>query len=385
MVTPALQRCVGDVDLFFERYWARRPLLVRGDRPGSTFDDLASLADLDRMIASLGLTAANLRMVRAGKTLPPSEYTTTSGRSKRSVEPLVSAPSVYRRYTEGATIVLESLHRYWVPLTDFCRELELSLGHRLQVNAYITPPASQGFAVHRDDHDVFVLQVSGSKHWIVYDRDDSETVLIDEDIAEGASLYIPAGFPHAGTTSQVASAHLTVGILTHASIDVAREVVKLAQEQPLFQERLELRGVRDREGLKEVVERELDQLRAWTEKVDLDDLTERVARRVVSTAQSIDRGTLTQLDKIVDLDEATTVAHRRDSVCMLFPRETTLKVLLADRELEMPLVALPAMEVVAHRQRFLVGDLHDSIDPDSALVLVRRLIREGFLEVVVDR
>lgn len=380
-----MQRCVGDVETFFELHWARSPLLVRPQAAAPGFDDLASLDDLDRMVSSLGLTAANLRMVRAGKTLAPEEYTTRGGRGRRAVEPLVSPASVYRSYEAGATIVLESLHRYWPPLTDFCRDLELSLGHRLQVNAYITPPGSQGFDVHRDGHDVFVLQVSGSKHWIVYDRDEPDTILIDEDISKGASLYIPAGFPHAATTTKAASAHLTVGILTHDSSDVLREVVNLAQEQPVFQERLELRGVRDRHRLKELVERELDQLRAWVEKVDVDDLTERVARKVMSTAQPIERGTLTQLDALAELDASTAVAHRPGVACMLFPRETTLKVLLSDRELDMPLFVLPAMEEIAQRQTFRIGDLHGKIDADSALVLVRRLVREAFLEVVVDR
>ncbi len=31
----------------------------------------------------------------------------------------------------------------------------------LQINAYLTPPGSQGFATHYDTHDVFVLQVDG--------------------------------------------------------------------------------------------------------------------------------------------------------------------------------------------------------------------------------
>jgi hypothetical protein len=33
---------------------------------------------------------------------------------------------------------------------------------------------------------------------------------------------------------------------------------------------------------------------------------------------------------------------------------------------------------------FLVQDLHEYLTPEGALVLVRRLVREGFLEVVLD-
>ena len=43
------------------------------------------------------------------------------------------------------------------------------LGHPVQANAYATPAGAQGFAVHHDTHDVFVLQVAGEKRWLVYE------------------------------------------------------------------------------------------------------------------------------------------------------------------------------------------------------------------------
>ncbi|MFN2388794.1 MAG: JmjC domain-containing protein [Actinomycetota bacterium] len=383
MEVAALERCVGDVARFLDRHWGREPLLWRSSvEPG--FDDLASLDDLDHMVSSLGLSASSLRMVRRGTTLPAARYTTSPGKRARTSEPLVSAPLVYARFSEGATIVLESLHRYWRPLTDFCRDLELTLGHRLQVNAYITPPGSQGFDVHRDDHDVFVMQVWGAKHWIVYDRDHPDAVLIDEEIERGSVLYIPTGFPHAATTGSSASAHLTVGILTHGSGDVVREIAKLAEKEPAFQERLPPGVAGDPVALRAVVEHHVEELRGWLDKLDVDELTRRVARRVSSTAQPIVHGQLRQLVRLDELDLDTVVARRRGSTCLLYPRDDALTVFLADRELEMPRAGEEAMRRIAGLDRFRVGDLHDLLTPESSLVLVRRLIREGLLEVVLE-
>jgi ribosomal protein L16 Arg81 hydroxylase len=347
------------------------------------FDDLASLDGLDEVIASLGLRASSLRMVQDGKTLPVSSYTTPPGSKSRTSDPLVIAAAVYERFSEGATIVIESLHRFWRPLTDFCRELELSLGHRLQVNAYVTPPGSQGFDVHRDGHDVFVLQVSGAKHWIVYDDGDEERVLIDQEIRRGAALYIPRGFPHAASAGSSASAHLTVGILTHDSIDVLREITKLAEREPIFKGPLPLGSTLDPDALREVVTSHVEELQAWLDKVDLDELTRRVARKTMSSSQSLVRGQLRQLELVDSINADTELAPRPGTTCTLFPGDTELRVLLVDRELQMPLAATVAMQAIAGRERMKVSDLHPYLTEDSALVLARRLVREGLLEVVV--
>lgn len=380
---PALERCVGDVESFFDRYWGRAPLL-HSDRDAPSFGDLASLDDLDHMVASLGLSTSRLRMVKDGSTLPPAVYSIAAGAKSRATELQVSPALVFEHFEAGATIVLESLHKYWAPLTDFCRDLELALGHPLQVNAYITPPGSQGFAVHRDDHDVFVLQVHGKKHWLVYDREPEDTRIIDGVVGPGDALYIPKGFPHAATTDETPSAHLTVGILTHEAIEVVRVLAGLAEEEPLFEERLSAELVRDPEKLRASVEHYVDELRVWLDKVDLDELGRRLVRRVRTTSQPILRGQLRQLGLIETIADSTTLTRRHGATCDLFRDGDVLRILLSDRELEMPPFAEPAMREVVRRDRLQARDLHALLDPGAALVLVRRLVREGLLEVVLD-
>lgn len=334
------------------------------------------------MVSSLGLRASALRMVKAGSPLPPGDYTVTPSSRSRGTEAIVDAAAVYERFREGATIVLEGLHRYWEPLTDFCRDLEIGLGHRLQVNAYVTPPAAHGFDLHRDEHDVFVLQVSGSKHWVVHDHD--ERVLIDHVLQPGESLYIPKGFPHAAAAEESASAHLTVGVLTHSSTDVFSEIVKLASAEPVFQERLTVEETRDLDALRTSVQRHVEELRTWLDKADVDTLVEQVARRVHASAQPILRGQLRQLSLVDSIDADTRLLRRRGATCLVISRADALEVLLVDRELEMPAFVRAAMEAVRDAAELRVRDLHARLDPHSALVLVRRLVREGLLEVAVD-
>ena len=51
----------------------------------------------------------------------------------------MNADAVREAYADGATLVLQSLHRIHPPLVRFCRALAYELGHPTQCNAYVTP------------------------------------------------------------------------------------------------------------------------------------------------------------------------------------------------------------------------------------------------------
>jgi hypothetical protein len=162
------------------------------------------------------------------------------------------------------------------------------------------------------------------------------------------------------------------------------EIVRLASSEPAFQERLTMDEMRDLDGMRETVQRHVEELRTWLDKADVDALVERVARRVRSSAQPILRGQLRQLGLLGSIESDTRLMRRRGAACLLLPGADTVKVLLVDRELEMPAFVAPAMETVRDAAELRVRDLHGYLDPESALVLVRRLVREGLLEVAVD-
>ena len=107
--------------------------------------------------------------------------------------------------------------------------IEVELNFATKVNAYITPPESQGFVAHYDEHDVLILQIQGSKIWHLYDgadvpphelrRDEEKSVAIDGlplptdlRLEVGDVLYLPRGRVHAAESNSEPSVHLTVGI-----------------------------------------------------------------------------------------------------------------------------------------------------------------------------
>jgi JmjC domain len=131
-------------------------------------------------------------------------------------------------FADGYTIVLDGVERYVRPIALLCQSIEVELNFPTQVNAYITPPGSQGLVPHYDDHDVLILQIQGSKIWHLYNganvpphemRRDDKTVASDGlplptdlRLEVGDLLYLPRGRVHEAETTSEPSIHLTVGI-----------------------------------------------------------------------------------------------------------------------------------------------------------------------------
>lgn len=81
-----------------------------------------------------------------------------------------------------------------------------------------------------------------------------------------------------------------------------------------------------------------------------------------------------------------TVLERRPGVaCVVQRRETQAAILMAWNEMKGPLSIAPALEFVCDHQRFRASDLPHLRDDASRLVLARRLVREGFLQVAADQ
>ena len=381
----ALERCVGDAGAFLADAWGRRPYY----RPtGDGFEDLLTFEDVDRMVSSFGLRTPAFRLVKAGASLPGSSYTRSGRIGSTQVTGIADPARVFPLFADGATIVLQGMHRFWEPIAHFCRDLETELGHPTQVNAYVTPPGSHAFGAHQDSHDVFVLQAFGRKHWEVWERGirpepagRMPPPVISIELQPGDCLYIPEGTAHAARTRETVSGHLTIGIHVQTWVDVVRDVFAKAEGEDAFQERLPAGWHRNLDSLSSHVADRLAELRRWLEKLDAAEMAGGMIERFMTTRPPFLAGSLRGLLEVGSVTDQTRVSQVRGSLCELAERDGRLFVYLGDRELRMPARAVPAMRFVAQRAAFTVGDLSPFLDGSSRLVLVRRLIREGLLTV----
>jgi ribosomal protein L16 Arg81 hydroxylase len=393
--TTALERCVGDEGRFAEEHWGTRPLLHR--RAGARFDDLLSLADVDHLVMGTLLRPPAVRLVKDGTPIPPSSYTHTITVGSRKVPDTIRPERVLESFADGATIVLQALHRQWTPVARFCRELELALTHPVQANAYVTPATSRGFAIHHDTHDVFVLQTHGRKAWRVYppiielagkeqrwseELGDPGPPILATELRPGDSLYIPRGFPHDAEAREEVSIHVTVGILARTWLDLWRHVMRGASEHAPFREALPIGFARTPDALADDMAAASDEFRAWFDKATGREATASFAREFWSRRRPILDGQLVQVAELGSVGSETLLRRRPDSIFRVARERREAVLLLGSRELRMPGFVEPVLRFLGEADSFSAGDLPGDLDADSRLVLLRRLVREGALEVV---
>ena len=371
----ALDRCAGSAAEFLAEHWGRRPLVRRAGSTDSGYGDLLDLGAVDRLVTSAGLRTPALRLVRDGKPVDPASYTATPRIGGVPMTGLADPGRVLAHIDAGATLVLQGLHRYWEPLRQLCRDLEAALSCSCQANAYITPPGARGLDVHSDPHDVFVLQSFGEKRWEVHGPDGVQDVLL----RPGDSLYLPLGTPHAATAQDVLSGHVTVGLVPQTWREVLTDAVREALTDPGYDERLPAGWADDPQELGAELSARLADLRVRLDKVDPAALAAGGAERFWTSRPSALAGGLLDRVRLAALDEASVVRRRTGAVCRLHRDGDRLVALLGDRSLRMPAWVQPAVEHLVSGEPVTLADV--ALDAQSRSVLVRRLVREGLLEV----
>jgi hypothetical protein len=292
-------------------------------------------------------------------------------------------PRVLAEVDAGATVVLQGLHLNWTPLAVYCRGLESVLGQPAQANAYFTPRRSQGLPVHHDTHDVFVLQVSGSKRWQVYDPAlelplksqryspalgaPGEPVL-DVTLVAGDTLYLPRGWLHQALTSEEDSLHITVGVNVVTWIDAFRDAVERCADDAEFRRSVPEDGA----GAEELLER-------LAHRLSPEQVAATLRARFLAGRRPVLDGQAAQLRALATLS-AEDLVERRATVIADFDG-TTLS--FEGRRISFPPQAREPVEaLVTATEPLRLSELPGRLDEAGRLALARRLVRDGFLRLV---
>ncbi|MEU3470079.1 cupin domain-containing protein [Streptomyces sp. NPDC006687] len=364
------------------------PVVFRA--PGG-FADLFGWAALDATLAASGRRLPDFRVISGGAQIADQRYT-------RPTLMYADAPDVRRtagELAEGASLVMQGLQEYSEPLARFTRRLAHDTSRPVHVNAYVTPPKSQGFAAHFDPRDSFVVQVEGSKVWTLrepvlpaplahesWDRLRERPEWTTErlkamepwkvlTLEPGDVLWLPRGWVHSARSEGVSSLHLTLSLTAWTEHWAVGELLSRIVEVP-GRTAFPADFVRDPATAAEAVGRLRRGLADWFAGTSDEELAGLLAKGAIGTFPA----PLRQVSAVL-ADEAIT----RDTVFEVH-RETVLRAVvegghlvlhLADRVLAFPEAAAPVLAQLLDRPRFTPAELPVAED------VVRRLWHEGLL------
>jgi bifunctional lysine-specific demethylase and histidyl-hydroxylase NO66 len=206
------------VETFLDEMWGARHCHVKRSCAGYFDSLLGEASAAEELLELFRSEPSAVRLVRRNEQKDPDTYRLADGS--------LDLGRVHDDFADGYTIVLDRVERYVRAIALLSHSVEVELNFATRVNAYITPPESQGFVPHYDEHDILILQLQGSKIWHLYDVDVPPhkmrhpeavataglTLPTNQRLEEGDVLYLPRGRVHAAEATSEPSVHLTVGI-----------------------------------------------------------------------------------------------------------------------------------------------------------------------------
>ena len=372
---------------FFKTYHEKEALLSKHN-DANRFHGLLSIDRIDEIIASTELPPSSLDMVRKEPPIERSYYTFKNGNIDRG--------AVIRHYQEGATIILPQLHLADEILAKFCRSLENVFSSHVQTNIYLTPGSSQGFNTHFDDHDVFVIQLSGTKKWRLYQKpidnpyrgesfntkDYKAGELQKEfELKEGECVYIPRGLMHdAISVGEKASLHITVGLIVKKWADLMLEALsEVAIRNPRFRRSLPPGFARPGYNNKSAKIYFDELINEFQKNSNFDKVFEVIKENFIRERTPNLRGSL--IDTSSNLPKERLYIRRPNLQAKLKRDELETVIICGGGDLRFELKAYKELQVILSGDRFSAASLRASED-GSTLDMIKKLPAFGIIEPI---
>jgi ribosomal protein L16 Arg81 hydroxylase len=214
---------------FVANYWLKRHLFCRGSK--DKFSHLLSWPVLNTILEHHWRETFRFRLAQQGRDLSPESYADLNGYTPR-----IRAKDLTDRLRQGATLSFDAIDELHEPLTRLAESFESFFRGGTKINIYAGWRARHGLDLHRDNQEIFILQLDGRKRWVLYGLDIdgvdrsrlSETSVpppgaeFDEVVEAGDLLYIPRGCYHVAVPMNEPTLHLTLGVKNPRGMDLLR-------------------------------------------------------------------------------------------------------------------------------------------------------------------
>ncbi len=378
---------------FFTDYWETKPLHVGRAAPGN-YNSVLTLGALDEYFQAGNLTPSFLRVIKSNVDCELDAWTTIEKRKNTDPYRVVVTEKLFWLFGHGATIIINAAQTAIPSLKSWCAELERELEISIQPNIYITPADAEGFGYHYDSHDVFILQISGSKRWRLYDYHVKLPVAVEPiaaadyegttpmqtvEMKAGDLLYLPRGTVHYASTSDEASIHITIGLMSHYKFNLLEDLAVLAREDENFRRALP-HGFSDPKQCDLFIEEFTAELRNLIEQVGIKKLLDH-NRAAVRNRTANNRSRFIDL-VLVDRLTVDSVVSRRDGAnSRLEQRGDALTIEFAQQEFSFPHFMFDSLNSLPQDQPIRIRELKGLLSDSGKLELVKTFVRAGLLTI----
>lgn len=397
-----LSRLIAPVseDEFFSNYYERKCLHL-GDRdPNAVYSGFPDVEGFEQLLWQHEYKLRqSLRVNKGGKYLKIPHHASGKDVFRWALE----------RFNEGYTLILNGTDHISLDIARVARAIESETFGKVAANAFFTPAENRGFLPHFDTHDVFVLQLAGSKHWYIYDQRinlpvDRQIRLLDQntvgepiekyELLAGDLLYVPRGLVHGAFTASNPSLHITMGYRPMRWSDYLSALVGVvAEECDALRSSVRPRELcLDDEAFETIFSKFTDHVRSPRVRQGALD---RVGEAFLAQLRPLPGGHLKALNDSKKIAESTMVFRRDNTPCEVFENDTSVRIQfpgvglassdnLKPGAVSAPLSAGGAIRYMATTNSpFCACDLPKILSKDSRIALVRKLVEEGLL-VLVD-
>jgi ribosomal protein L16 Arg81 hydroxylase len=228
------------VDEFLSKYWLKQFLFCRG--PADRFSPLLSWAELNEILEHHWRETFRFRLARQGRDLDPALYTDPGPFTSR-----IRPKDVTDQLRRGATLSFDAIDELHEPLRRLAERFEALFRGGTKINIYAGWRALHGLDLHRDNQEIFILQLDGRKRWLLYgfsidgiDHSRLSTVsepppgaALDQILEPGDLLYIPRGCYHVALPMNEPTLHLTLGVKNPRGVDLLLWMVERLGATPI--------------------------------------------------------------------------------------------------------------------------------------------------------
>lgn len=383
--SSGLQRLLAPkrVEDFLRNNFQRHPFVIQERDPG-VYAGLLSLKQVEQAIDNFDPRDGACRLM-GGEDPAARRVVDTKGELR---EVLVA-------YGRGASINISGLDRTCPTISELRRQLAgdfaahgIPLTDQGESVVFITPANSQALKPHVDPDDLFVLQLEGRKRWKIYGWDPfwihgkraEPAPVLEVELLPGDLLYVPQHWIHAATAAEEFSFHVTIGFrpASWATVLASLATKHVFGLAPLFEALPPwalLGGRLTRQGQERMTAILKDLVGAPV----LQQVLERFHVKP-AFGTSVRSGGIAGVNRMRVIDSQTSCAL--SGPANVERLVDGVEIVTAEGKVKGPFAIEPALRWVAEQAgEFAVGTMGGSLSESARVVLARRLILEGVLEM----